>query len=290
MSLSQKQISELLIIAKKAAKKAGQIISDFDTRQVNIQTKAGGQSLASTVVTQVDLNAEKAILNILYPTLSEYDLGLLTEESIDDNSRFKKNYFWCIDPLDGTLAFTQNKDGYSTSIALVSKMGVPIIGVVYDPRNHNLYYAIKGAGAYKNEEPFLIKNNDLNLHIFYDQSYLQHPAYKTHIDKLKEKIKDTDLNKLTLNPLGGAVMNAISTIENAPAIYYKLPKKELGGGSLWDFAATSVIHFEAGGFNSDFHQAPLDLNCKTSTFMNKNGVTYSSSKSLLEILTCLGDF
>jgi 3'(2'), 5'-bisphosphate nucleotidase/myo-inositol-1(or 4)-monophosphatase len=75
-------------------------------------------------------------------------------------------------------------------------------------------------------------------------------------------------------------MNGISTIEMAPAIYYKLPKKALGGGSLWDFAASSVIQSEAGGYNSDYDNNPLDLNREDSTFMNHRGVIYSSSKKL----------
>jgi 3'-phosphoadenosine 5'-phosphosulfate (PAPS) 3'-phosphatase len=88
-----------------------------------------------------------------------------------------------------------------------------------------------------------------------------------------------------MHPLGGAVMNGLSTIELAPAIYYKQPKTALGGGSLWDFAASSVIQSEAGGFNSDYHQNQLDLNRKDSTFMNHKGVIFGSSKELIAIIS-----
>ena len=54
-----------------------------------------------------------------------YDLALLTEESEDDRSCFEKDYFWCIDPLDGTLPFTRNEAGYSVSIGLVAEMVRP---------------------------------------------------------------------------------------------------------------------------------------------------------------------
>jgi fructose-1,6-bisphosphatase/inositol monophosphatase family enzyme len=65
--------------------------------------------------------AQAAVLEVLAPTFKAYDLGLLTEELADDGSRFEKDYFWSIDPLDGTLPFTQGKPGYAVSIALVRR-------------------------------------------------------------------------------------------------------------------------------------------------------------------------
>jgi fructose-1,6-bisphosphatase/inositol monophosphatase family enzyme len=284
MDLNNEQLLNLCQIAKTAALKAGEIISSKQDSDIAVQSKEGGENIASCVVTQIDLDAQEAILDVLTPTLNKYDLGLLTEESTDDNSRFSKEYFWCIDPLDGTLAFSRGEDGYSTSIALISKDGVPIIGVVYNPRTNSLYHAIKGHGALKNDLPLKVRESSKDLTLLFDQSYLKYPAYKEHIEKLKTDLKDLGLNELKIHPLGGAVMNGISTIEMAPAFYYKFPKKALGGGSLWDFAASSVIQSEAGGYNCDYHQQPLDLNRPDSTFMNHNGVIYCSSKNLLEVI------
>ena len=85
----------------------------------------------------------------LLPTCKTYNLGLLTEEQEDDNSRFDKDFFWCIDPIDGTLAFIKKQAGFSVSIALIAKDGTPQIGVVYDPTKDNLYYAIKDNGVFE---------------------------------------------------------------------------------------------------------------------------------------------
>lgn len=281
MSLTTKQLQALCDLAKKAAFSAGEIIKDNQNSKIEVHKKAGGDTLASSVVTDVDLAAEAAILEILMPTLKEFNLGLLTEERKDDESRFNHDYFWCIDPLDGTLAFSEGIEGYSTSIALVSKSGDPIIGVVFNPRTDSLYTAIKGGGSFKNGSPFKVANNSKDLTLLFDQSFLSHPDYEKHIRKIKDHMKVIGLENLKLNPLGGAVMNAISTIEFAPALYYKTPKKTLGGGSLWDFAATSIIQSEAGGFNSDYFKEPLELNRRESTFMNHRGVIYCSSMNLL---------
>jgi 3'-phosphoadenosine 5'-phosphosulfate (PAPS) 3'-phosphatase len=284
MSLNKENLIELCEFAKKAALSAGKLIASKQGSIINVQSKEGGENLASCVVTEIDFKAQEIILDILEPTLTKFDLGLLTEESDDDSSRFEKDYFWCIDPLDGTLAFSRNEDGYSTSIALISKNGIPTIGVVFNPRSNCLYYAIKNHGAFKNDLALKVRDSSKDLTLLFDQSYLSHPKYEQQIKKLRTDIKDLGLNELSIHPLGGAVMNAISTIEFAPAVYYKFPKEALGGGSLWDFAASSVIQSEAGGFNRDFHKNPLELNRSESSFMNHRGVIYSSSEELLNLI------
>ncbi|MBT4793415.1 MAG: inositol monophosphatase [Halobacteriovoraceae bacterium] len=281
MLLDNQDLLKLTQIAIKAALRAGEIIAKEQGNPIMVNSKEGGENLASCVVTKIDLMAQEAILDVLSPSLKEYDLGLLTEESVDDNSRFEKDFFWCIDPLDGTLCFSRNEDGYSTSIALISKSGTPIIGVVFNPRSNCLYHAIKDNGAFKNDLPLIVKDKSLYLTLLYDQSFLKHPNYAKEIENLKTKAIKLGLKEVKLYPLGGAVMNGISTIEFAPAIYYKHPKAALGGGSLWDFAASSVIQSEAGGYNSDYDNNPLDLNRADSTFMNHRGVVYCSSKQLL---------
>lgn len=269
MLLNKENFKTLCELAKKAAIAAGKVIKEAQGKDIQVMLKEGGSSLASNVVTQIDLEAQNAILEILNPSLSEYDLGLLTEESSDDNSRFTKDYFWCIDPLDGTLAFSRNQEGYSVSIALVSNKGESIIGVVYNPRSGDLYYAIKEAGAFKNDSPFKTKIEKSFNTLIFDLG---------HIDKDTNCPSDFKVAPI----LGGAVYNAIATIEHAPAIYFKKPKKEKGGASLWDFAASSVIQSEAGGYNSNFLGGKLDLNRKDSTFMNHEGIIYTSHKDLIK--------
>ena len=257
MSLTKQQLSALLAVAIDAAHAAGQVIASYQGHQVAFELKQSGTSVASKIVTKVDAEAEQAILEVINPTLEKYNLGLLTEESTDNQSRFDKAYFWCIDPLDGTLPFTQNESGYATSIALVSREGKSVLGVVYDPRNDNLYSAIAGEGALKNGKRFAIENSQRAITID--------------------------------NGPGGAVMQAIDTIENAPCIFYKKPKPQEGGGCLWDYAATSIIHSEAGGHNSDFSFNPLNLNAANSLFMNHCGVLYSAGLTHDQIAAILSE-
>ena len=119
--------------------------------------------------------------------------SILVSESPPDNlSRFEKDYFWCIDPLDGTLSFVGQQPGYSVSIALVSREGSSCLGVVYDPLTQTLYSAVKGLGTFRNEKAW-------------DWKPKFNGSYET-ID------------------CGGAVMNACLVVESAPACFVKRPK------------------------------------------------------------------
>ena len=78
----------------------------------------------------------------------------------------------------------------------------------------------------------------------------------------------------------GAAMNAMQVLENPPGCYFKFPKPQQGGGSLWDFAATAVIFKECGAVACDFYGQPLELNRADSTFMNHRGVLYATDAEL----------
>lgn len=293
MKLNSKDLETLCQTAITAAKQAGKLISSYSNKTVTVQNKKAADSLASQVVTEVDIKAQNRILKTLSPTLQKYDLALLTEESVDDKSRFEKDYFWCIDPMDGTLAFTEKTPGYAVSIALVSKSGESQIGVVFDPVTETLYHAVKGAGAYKNNMPWkpnlsLPDKSCFNLYI--DRSFIDHKNYNSIISRFQNLVQELKLNHLKIEKLAGAVLNACWIIDNAPACYFKIPKPQIGGGSLWDFAATACIISEAGAYAKSMDGSPLDLNRPDSTFMNHKGALYVSNRKLVneivEILRC----
>ena len=51
---------------------------------------------------------------------------VLTEETEDDGGRLRADYFWCVDPLDGTLPFIEGRPGSAVSIALIARDGTPV--------------------------------------------------------------------------------------------------------------------------------------------------------------------
>ena len=263
-------------IAIKAALAAGEIIQKFINKDIIVEKKEGGNTYVSQVVTVVDKECEKAILKHLLPICKTYDIALLSEETEDDKSRFEKEFFWCIDPMDGTLAFINKQPGFSISIALVAKDGTPQIGVVYDPSRKNLYYAIKGKGAFKNNSFFKVETNNNYLTYVTDKKLSETPRSSEIEEILNQKVNELGLEGYQEISGSGAVLNAILVAENCPACMIKLPKKENGGGSIWDYAATVCIFNELGLQATNFEKGKLELNRKESTFMNHQGTFYES--------------
>jgi len=286
MKLNSKDLFLLCQSAISAAYQAGHLISEYTYKQLDIKKKPGGRSLASQVVTEVDFMSQELILKTLLPTCEMYDLALLTEESIDDKSRFEKDYFWCIDPLDGTLPFVESKPGYAVSIALVAKDGTPQIGVVYDPVKKNLYHAITGQGAYKNNKSLTIScqedRNQEMLSVFFDRSFFKGSLYNETELELKKLVSEMGFKDLNITQAGGSVISAIKVIEHAPSCYFKYPRPEDSGGSLWDYAATACIFNELDLIVADIYGHSMELNREESTFMNHKGFVFACEKELGE--------
>jgi len=277
-------LQQLCQKAIDAALAAGKVISDHRHLNIDIQHKAAGNSEASQVVTEVDHKAQAVILDILEPTCIEFDLALVTEESPDDGSRHQKQAFWCVDPMDGTLAFINDTHGFSVSIALVAKDGKPLIGVVYDPVEQGLYHATDGSGAYKNRELIRVPGLDpeLPLILHTDFSFETHPWFAQTATGLQDISRSLGLKGAAIKYRTGAAMNACNILEQPNTCYFKYPRKGNSGGSIWDFAATACLFDEAGATASDIFGQPLELNRIGSTYANHRGSLYAAQQALAE--------
>ena len=283
-------LQQLCDAAVQAALEAGVFIQSTDRNKLQRHFKEAGSSAASRIVTEVDVRSEAIIRQRLQAASEQWDIAFVGEESsqslIDGvPERVLKPYYWCVDPLDGTLPFVEGRAGYAVSIALVDQTGVPLIGVVYDPVDSTLMHAIKGQGAYRDQAPISrARSASKSLMVFADTSLRVHDNYEDMFDTLNRCAQDSGLDGVAMVYGSGAVKNACQVLDYPAACYVKLPKFEDGGGSIWDFAATACIVDEAGGWASDIHGQPLDLNRQGSTFMNQQGVVYASNERIARYL------
>lgn len=280
MKLSANELQHLAEHAIAAAREAGELVAR--ARPQHVERKPGGHSLASQVVTEVDRRSEALIVRTLHPTLERFELGLLTEEREDDGGRHAKDYFWCIDPIDGTLSFIEGTPGYAVSIALVGRDGTPWIGVIYDPVEHTFYHAIRGQGPQRNERPWTVPSwsEGSALSLFTDRGFADTPGYEGIVAALRGIAEDMGCSGLVIDATGGAVMNACRVLAHPPACHFKLPKPQDGGGSSWDYAATACLFEAAGAVVTDIHGDPLELNRAGSTFMSHRGVLFATDSAL----------
>jgi 3'(2'), 5'-bisphosphate nucleotidase len=59
--------------------------------------------------------------------------------------------FWLVDPLDGTKEFIKRRAEFTVNVALIED-GEPVFGVVLAPALDLLYWAVKGGGAWREEQ------------------------------------------------------------------------------------------------------------------------------------------
>ncbi len=166
----------------------------------------------------------------------------------------------------------------------VAKNGKPLIGVVYDPVEQDLYHAIDGSGAYKNKQlihlPGLDPDRPLILHT--DFSFEAHPWFDKTSTGLQHIAQSLGLKGAAIKFKTGAAMNACNILQQPNSCYFKYPRKGNSGGSIWDFAATACLFNEAGAIASDIFGQPMELNRIGSTYMNHRGSLYAGQKKLAD--------
>jgi myo-inositol-1(or 4)-monophosphatase len=136
--------------AKDAAKAAGKLLYE-NKKDLN-------KSIFSSdtdIKLKADIEAEDLIKSIL---TKESSFPILAEESVKPEGGLEET-FWVVDPLDGTANYTRDIPLCCVSIALMHNMD-PVIGVVYDFYNNNLYEGIFDKEAKLNGD--IIKVSDVS--------------------------------------------------------------------------------------------------------------------------------
>lgn len=224
---------KFLKVAKQAALKAGKIIQKYSNQ---FGEKIIKNRDSSNFVTKADLESEKTIVEIISNVFPDHTI--IAEEGGGINKG--SEYVWMVDPLDGTITFTQNIPFFTVSIGLL-RGGKPILGVVNHISFKNLYWAESGKGAYLNDKKIQVSSRkDLEATVCV--------LGFGHRQKRQQKL-DLYINKLITKigfpyEFGSAAVTAALVAHGMLDLY-------VGGAYPWDFAAGSVIVTEAGGRVTD---------------------------------------
>jgi len=124
---------------------AGQEILRFYRQPRKVHLKSDGSPL-----TAADRAAHRSILRDLEAWTP--DIPVISEEgavpSYDERQGWSR--FWLVDPLDGTKEFIAENGEFTVNIALIEG-GRPALGVVVAPALDTVYFAARGAGAWRRE-------------------------------------------------------------------------------------------------------------------------------------------
>ena len=185
---------------------------------------AGEMKSDHTLVTRADRQADRLIQEYIRSRFPGE--GILSEE----NSTVYPDteHAWVIDPLDGTVNFSQGLHYWGVSIAHL-KDGNPQTGALYFPMIDELYTAEQGTGAFLNNKPLSIKKErGEELFPLFVHCSRMHKNYQVKIRFKKRS-------------LGAAAYHLCLVARNTAALALESTPK------IWDYAAGWLIIKEAGG-------------------------------------------
>jgi len=241
-------LDSCLQIAKSAALLAGDYLKEQQTKNLKILSNN-----ARDLKLQIDIDAEEIIKEYITQKSS---LPILAEES--GKSGDLDEFFWVVDPLDGTSNFLRNIPISCVSISLMQGL-TSVIGAIFDFNNSDLYYAHKDSKAYVNNLELSVSSLNLKKESTLVTGI---PAKDNYSDEeFKNMISDFQSWK-KIRMIGSAAMASVYVASGKAEAY-----KE-NGIFLWDIAAGAAIVEAAGGKISISNLQP-DFRVDAS-FTNKN--------------------
>ncbi len=222
---------EYLAIAIKAVQTSGDILIDYFGKLHDFRQK--NQNIRD-LVTEVDILSEK---NIQEKIKEVFPYHAINGEEVRAQ-KTDSEFVWHIDPLDGTVNYSQGITLCAISIGL-EKNGEIIAGATYNPFSQELFYASKGQGAFLNgKQIFVSQKKDVQDGLYAAAFSSARSTKKKNEYEIFGRMNDTTRGVLRT---GSAALNlaylACARIDGFWA-------KELFS---WDLAAGILLVKEANG-------------------------------------------
>lgn len=176
-----------------------------------------------------------AILGAAFPTHRILSEGWTVEEGSGP-------YTWVVDPLDGTGNFAHGNPSFTVSVALVRE-STPVVGVVYSPVTGDIFHAVEGHGAYRNETPIEPT----------DRARVDESMLLSGYDPTGEFLKRFYRTARGVRRLGSASLHLCYVAAGSADAHWEYDTYP------WDVAAGLCILVEAGGVATHADGSPYEL-------------------------------
>lgn len=201
-------------------------------------------------LTQADLASHRIIdqglrnLNPAWPVLSE------ESEETPYEQRSTWQYYWLVDPLDGTKEFLRRNGEFTVNIALMHN-NTPILGVVYAPAIDRMYFAAENVGAFRmdGDQPTSIQTQAVPGKTFRVVASRSHSSENESFEQFTGGVADYELVSM------GSSLKFCLVAEGSADVYPRT-----GPTMEWDTAAAHAVVEQAGGSVTDLDGNPLQYN------------------------------
>lgn len=250
---------ERLDFAIDLALGAGSIAMRYYNSSIHLNYSIDDEKNTATIADEM---AQKFITSKIYGHHTYKKDGLIAEEGEHDVRKIKrKGCTWVVDALDGTTNFRYRIPVFCTAIGIL-KDRQPFIGVVFDPINNDLYYAISG----EQSKVWSVSRGEVNnIRTSKNITRLKDCVVGTHIsgnpEIARRLFKDNRLSHVAekVNNLRtfGCGQLALTYVASG-----RLPLFFQYGAHIWDQLAGIVLAVNAGGVACDL---PYGENWKHTT-------------------------
>jgi myo-inositol-1(or 4)-monophosphatase len=249
-TVTEPDLKAILSLMLTVAQQAGDLVLAMQAAGLE---KIASKSNQIDLVTEADLASEQLIHNELqkrYPTF-----GFWGEES---NVAPESDYFWVVDPIDGTTNFANGIPYFAVNIAL-NHGPTTLLGVTHELPARNLYFAQAGHGAFQRTAGGDIQmrvNKVDNL----SQAFLTtgFPYHRTdHEDNNLAEFGYFLTRTQAVRCMGSAAMDLVNVARGTTSAYWE------GWLSPWDGAPGVLMVREAGGEVTDYLGRAWQLTSKS---------------------------
>ncbi len=225
-----------------------------------VSMQAHGLSEITTKSTDIDLVTEADVASERF--LSEGlaalapQIGFWGEES---NQAPDSEYFWIVDPIDGTVNYASGVPNYSISIAL-NHRDETLFGLVLKLPSADLYWSVRGQGAFHVHPDGREDRLQVNRVDRLDQATLTtgFPYHRAqHADNNSaEFVRMLPLSR-SIRCLGSAAVDLALVASGATSAHWE------AWLNPWDIAAGKLLIEEAGGIVTTYGNQPYQLNSRS---------------------------
>jgi 3'(2'), 5'-bisphosphate nucleotidase len=260
------QNTQLIAEITRIARTAGAAILDIYNNVADFQVE---HKADDSPLTLADRSANALICEALeklplqYPIISEEN----KLQSFAERQSFE--HAWLVDPLDGTKEFVKRNGEFTVNIALIHQ-GIIELGVVYIPVFDEMYYAVKGEGAFLEKNGNLTRLQaqafslqDANLKVVCSRSHLN-PATEAFI---KQLVQPELVSR-------GSSLKFLLIAQGQAHVYPRM-----GPTMEWDTGAAQIILEEAGGQVID-QNTGQSLRYNKESLLNPHFVAYGQKRIL----------
>jgi myo-inositol-1(or 4)-monophosphatase len=153
---------------------------------------------------------------------------------------------WCVDPIDGTTNYLYDHPGYSVSLAALVD-GDPVVGVVVDPALEQVFSAVTGHGAWRDNHP-ITASTVADLSVALAGTGFSYDAARR--GRQAEVLVRVIPHVRDIRRMGGAALDLCSVGCARLDVFYER------GLNLWDVAAGGLVAREAGALVTDIEGRP----------------------------------